>query len=74
MTARVITKERAMKIYQIMIEYQFKEDFSMTTREIADALKLKSNSDISAHVRWLVSEGYVKVKGKQIRAIPQTRS
>ena len=67
---RVITKERAMQIYRLMIEYQFKEDFSMTTREIADALKLKSNSDISAHVRWLVSEGYVKVKGKQIRAIP----
>ena len=71
---RVITKERAMKIYQIMIEYQYKEDFSMTTREIAEALGLKSNSDISAHVRWLEENGYVKFKGKQFRAIPQTRS
>jgi SOS-response transcriptional repressor LexA len=54
-----------------MIEYQHAEGFSMTTREIAQALGLVSNSDVSAHVRWLVDQGYAKTKGKQVRAIPR---
>jgi len=68
---RVIKKDKAMQIYRLMIEYQQKEGFSMTTREIADELKLKSNSDMSPHFRWLEENGYVKSKGKQYRAIPQ---
>jgi len=67
---RVISKTRAMQIYRVMVEYQFKNDFSMTTREIADVVGLRSNSDISAHVRWLEANGYVKSKGKQYRAVP----
>lgn len=59
-----------MQIYRTMIEYQKKCDFSMTTREIAKELGLKSNSDIMPHVRWLIENGYAKMKGRQIRAIP----
>ena len=68
---RKINKERAMQIYRIMIEYQHEEGFSMTTREVADAVGLVSNSDVSAHIRWLIQEGYAKIKGRQIRAITQ---
>jgi len=68
---RKINKERTMQIYRLMIEYQHAEGFSMTTREIAKELNLVSNSDISFHIRYLVDNGYAKVRGKQIRAIPQ---
>ena len=68
---RTINKERAMQIYRIMIVYQHACDFSMTTREIANELGLVSNSDVSAHIRWLVEHGYAKTKGKQCRAIPR---
>ena len=68
---RKLNKDRAMLIYRIMIEYQHACDFSMTTREIAEKLGLKSNSDVSVYILWLVDNGYVKQHGKQSRAIPQ---
>ena len=68
---RKINKERAMQIYRIMIEYQHEEGFSMTAREVADAVGLVSNSDVSVHIRWLIQVGYAKIKGRQIRAITQ---
>jgi predicted HTH transcriptional regulator len=58
-----------MLIYRTMIEYQYAEGFSMTTREIAQSLGLKSNSDVTKYVLWLVDNGYAKQKGKQNRAI-----
>ena len=71
MPTRIIKRERAMQIYRIMIEYQHETDFSLTTREIAKEMGLVSNSDVSAHVRWLVDNGYAKTHGKQCRAIPR---
>ena len=67
-------KERAMDIYRMMIEFQHETDFSMTTRDIAKNFGLKSNSNFTPHLKWLVDGGYVKVRGKQLRAIPQSDS
>ena len=68
---RKVNKDRAMLIYRTMIEFQHENDFSMTTRDIATKLNLASNSDIAFHVRYLIDNGYAKIRGKQIRAIPQ---
>ena len=66
-----INLERAMLIYRTMVEYQHAEDFSMTTREMAEKLGLKSNSDVARYLKYLEENGYAKSKGRQIRAIPQ---
>ena len=68
---RKMNKDRAMEIYRTMTEYQHAEGFSMTTREIANKIGLKSNSDVSIYIRWLVENGYAKQRGNQSRAIPQ---
>ena len=68
---RKMNKDRAMEIYRTMTEYQHAEGFSMTTREIANKIGLKSNSDVSVYIRWLVENGYAKQRGNQSRAIPQ---
>jgi len=68
---RKMNKDRAMEIYRTMTEYQHAEGFSMTTRDIADKIGLKSNSDVSVYIRWLVENGYAKQRGNQSRAIPQ---
>jgi SOS-response transcriptional repressor LexA len=68
---RTINEGTALYIYRMMIEYQQTEGFSMTTREIANELGLVSNSDVAAHVRWLVDNGYAKQHGKQTRALTQ---
>lgn len=65
-----VNKERAMLIYRTMIEYQHAEGFSLTTREIAKMIGLKSNSDVNKYILWLVDHGYAKQKGRQSRAIP----
>ena len=71
MENKKVNKERAMLIYRTMIEFQHENGFSMTTRELADKIGLKSNSDVAAYIRWLTDNGYVKQRGKQSRAIPQ---
>jgi len=68
---RKMNKDRAMEIYRTMTEFQHAEGFSMTTREIANKIGLKSNSDVSVYIRWLVENGYAKQRGNQSRAIPQ---
>ena len=69
--SRPFNKAKALDIYRVMIEYQQKEDFSLTTREIAELMGYKSYSWVTPYIKWLTANGYVKHKGKQFRAIPQ---
>jgi hypothetical protein len=61
----------AMLIYRNMIEYQYKTDFSLTYREIAERLDYSTHSWLRPYIKWLKENGYAKSKGRQIRAIPQ---
>ena len=69
--SRPFNKLLALKVYQVMIEYQHENDFSLTTREIAELMGYKSYSWVTPYIKWLTANGYAKHKGKQIRAIPQ---
>ena len=68
--ARKFNKINAIRVYQAMIEFQHETDFSITTRELADRLGYASNSCVHPYLKWLVANGYVKTRGKQMRAIP----
>ena len=69
--SRPINRQTSMKIYQTMIEFQNETDFSITYRELASRMGYTSYFWIFPHMNWLLENGYVKVWGKQTRAIPK---
>ena len=69
--SRKFDKEKALLVYRTMVEYQHENDFSMTTRMLAEKLGYQSNSPINHYLTWLKKNGYVKSLGRQVRAIPR---
>lgn len=61
--------EREKELLDFIQDYQAKEGYSPTLREIARGLNTKSISHVKAMVDHLQSEGLLKVKPKKVRTI-----
>ena len=71
--SRPFNESKAMEIYRFMIEFQMNTyGFSPTLREIGFAFNYKSHTALLPYIDWLESKGYIKKRGRQIRALKQT--
>jgi len=56
-------------IHNVILDYQRKTGFNMTTRQLCDALGLKSTSTGHYYITKLDDLGLIEKNGKQFRAL-----
>ena len=61
--------KRTMEIHKYMLDFQNKNEFSPTVRDVVNAFKYNSTSVAHLYIRRLLDMGYAIQKGHQIRAV-----